>query len=75
MTTIPYDKGWKAKIDGNEVPVKTFQDAFVRITVPKGKHKIEFSYIPQGFLLGLFLCISCIVLFLIYDWQYKKKRT
>ena len=75
VTTIPYDKGWKAKIDGKEVPVKTFQDAFVRITVPKGKHKIEFSYIPQGFLLGLFLCISCIVLFLIYDWQYKKKRT
>lgn len=75
VTTIPYDKGWKAKIDGKEVPVKAFQDAFVRITVPKGKHKIEFSYIPQGFLLGLFLCISCIVLFLIYDWQYKKKRT
>lgn len=28
VTTIPYDKGWKAKIDGKPVKVSNFKDAF-----------------------------------------------
>lgn len=59
ITTIPYDGGWQAKIDGEKVPIDSFQDAFVSLQVPEGKHTIEFTYWPQGFLLGLGLLISC----------------
>lgn len=31
VTTIPYDKGWKAKIDGKPVKVSNFKDAFLMI--------------------------------------------
>lgn len=28
--TIPYDKGWSAKIDGKKVPVSKAQDGFIK---------------------------------------------
>ncbi|MDN6640026.1 MAG: YfhO family protein, partial [Tetragenococcus sp.] len=74
VTTIPYDGGWQAKIDGKKVPVTSFQDAFVSLEVPAGKHTIELSYLPQGFLPGVGLFIGCIILFVGFDWYYEKKR-
>lgn len=72
ITTIPYDEGWTAKIDGKKVPIKAFQDAFVSITVPKGKHTVTFSYLPKGFLLGALLFISCLGLFILYDFYLRR---
>lgn len=72
-TTIPYDGGWTAKIDGEKVPVKKFQDAFIMIEVPKGEHTITFSYLPNGFIPGLLLFIGCISLFLLYLWYLKRQ--
>ncbi|OJG83440.1 ABC transporter membrane protein [Enterococcus ratti] len=72
VTTIPYDAGWTAKIDGKSVKVKNFKNAFLMINVPAGKHTITFSYLPQGFKIGAFLFILCIGLFFIYLWYLKK---
>lgn len=55
VTTIPYDKGWKAKIDGKPVKVSNFKDAFLMIKVPAGKHTVTFSYLPEGFMIGAIL--------------------
>ncbi|MCF1685860.1 YfhO family protein [Tetragenococcus halophilus] len=73
ITTIPYDGGWQAKIDGKKVPIDSFQDAFVSLQVPEGKHTIELTYWPQGFLLGLGLFISCTLLFVGFDWYYERR--
>ncbi|MCF1601044.1 YfhO family protein [Tetragenococcus halophilus] len=73
ITTIPYDGGWQAKIDGEKVPIDSFQDAFVSLQVPEGKHTIAFTYWPQGFLLGLGLLISCTLLFVVFDWYYERR--
>ncbi len=75
ITTIPYDGGWQAKIDGKKVPIDSFQDAFVSLQVPEGKHTIEFTYWPQGFLLGLGSFISCTLLFVGFDWYYEKRNS
>lgn len=72
VTTIPYDKGWQATIDGKKVPITAFQDAFVSIKVPKGQHTVAFSYLPQGFLIGTVLFFGCILLFGIFDYFYQK---
>ncbi|GAA3008111.1 YfhO family protein [Tetragenococcus solitarius] len=74
ITTIPYDGGWHAKIDGNKVPIHAFQNAFVSLEIPKGEHSIELTYLPQGFLPGLASFITCIVLFIGFDWYYEKRK-
>ncbi|WYJ94656.1 hypothetical protein A5889_002169 [Enterococcus sp. 9D6_DIV0238] len=74
LTTIPYDKGWSAYIDGKKIEIDTFKDAFLSVTIPKGKHTLEFVFIPQGFMLGAILFAGCILLFSIYAYWFYKKR-
>ncbi|WP_086315248.1 hypothetical protein A5821_002690 [Enterococcus sp. 7F3_DIV0205] len=66
LTTIPFDKGWTAYVDGKRTEIPTFKDAFLTLRVPKGKHTVEFVFLPQGFKLGLGLFISCSLIFLLY---------
>ncbi|MBM7689837.1 copper ABC transporter permease [Enterococcus ureilyticus] len=68
FTTIAADKGWKAKIDGKEVAIRTINDGVLSIMVPSGKHQIEFVYLPQGFKLGMMLSICCVVIFAGYQY-------
>ena len=41
--------GWKAFIDGKETKIYRANHGFRGIVVPKGNHKIEFSYLPKSF--------------------------
>lgn len=75
ITTIPYDEGWTAKVDGKKVDTKAFQNAFVSIHVPKGKHKVTFSYLPKGFIAGAVSFIVAIGLFILYLRTLKPRET
>ncbi|MGG5341933.1 YfhO family protein [Enterococcus sp. AZ192] len=72
-TTIPYDKGWKAYIDGKRVDIPTFKEAFLTLPVSKGVHTIEFVFLPQGFVIGVSLFGICILLFLLYLFWLKRE--
>lgn len=74
VTTIPYDEGWTAKIDGKKVDTKAFQNAFVSIHVPKGKHKVTFSYLPKGFISGAISFVVAIAMFILYLRALKPKK-
>ena len=74
VTTIPYEKGWSATIDGQPVEITAFQDAFVSIKVPAGEHDIAFSYLPQGLKAGSLSFVLCLALFFFYDYTYRKKQ-
>lgn len=66
LTTIPYDKGWTAYVDGEKAPTKPFKDAFVSVPIRAGEHTVEFVYLPEGFILGVVLFIVCISGFILY---------
>ncbi|MEY8445708.1 YfhO family protein [Enterococcus ratti] len=66
VTTIPFDKGWKAQLDGKPVKIETFKDGFLMVKIPTGKHTIAFSYLPVGFNIGLLLFLTCPILFYLY---------
>lgn len=68
LTTIPYDKGWKAYIDNKQITIKPFQKAFISLPITKGKHSIKLVYLPEGFLPGVILSIVCVGIFAIYTW-------
>ena len=76
VTTIPFDKSWKAQIDGKHVKIKKLFNSFITIDVPDGNHKIELKYIPRGLYFGIFLSIlSFLLLFAksIFELKHVKK--
>ena len=75
-TSIPYDKGWTVKVDGQEVETFALQDALLYINLSAGEHTIEFSFFPQGFKIGLlasFAGILLLVAMLLVCMLLKKK--
>lgn len=75
VTTIPYDKGWRATIDGKRVSTNEFEDGLLSLTIPKGTHTIVLHYFPPGLTLGMIVCgLSC-VLFFLYTYYLRKKRS
>lgn len=68
-TSEVYYPGWKATIDGNDVPVYKSNYAFRSLYVPKGKHMIVFYYFPAIYIVGLVISLlTGLTLFLI--WRY-----
>jgi 2-polyprenyl-3-methyl-5-hydroxy-6-metoxy-1,4-benzoquinol methylase len=55
-------KGWRARIDGREVPMGIGDHAFLALSVPKGVHKVELFYRPRSFEVGLGLSAASLVL-------------
>ena len=50
-----YYPGWKAYLNGEQVPVHPVNHALMGIFVPPGKHKVEFVFRPYTFVSGLFI--------------------
>lgn len=75
FTSIPYDEGWSVKVDGEDTELEKIADAFIGISLSKGEHKIEMSYCPKGFRIGLTLtCISGILFIGMYLLEKKLKK-
>lgn len=72
FTTIPYDEGWKAYVDGKQVKLKPFADSLITIPLTAGTHKIKLIYIPTGFIEGI--CISVIPGLLVLFMFFITKR-
>lgn len=52
LSEIYYPAGWKAYIDGAEVPIHKTNYVLRGIEVPTGKHKIKFEFSPRSYTLG-----------------------
>ena len=62
VTSIPYENGWKMKIDGRETPVTELTgDCWISAALDKGTHEIEFSFRPPGFTAGLLITIGSVL--------------
>ncbi|MCS7024682.1 MAG: YfhO family protein [Bryobacteraceae bacterium] len=44
--------GWRASVDGVDVPVRRVRHAFQQIEVPAGEHRVEFRYRSPGLRFG-----------------------
>lgn len=74
-TSIPYDEGWHAYIDGLEAKTYSLEDALLMIEGKKGKHKITLEYKTPYFKSGLILTIISIIILIgttILEKKYKK---
>ncbi|TAN43671.1 MAG: hypothetical protein EPN22_09605 [Nitrospirae bacterium] len=59
LYTDRYHKGFKAAIDGKEVPVLKGMDIFKAVELPAGKHLVEFVFQPfYGYVLIIYLAVA-----------------
>jgi len=47
-----YPAGWKAFLDGKEIPVYRLNYMFRGVVVPKGEHRITMEFEPESFYIG-----------------------
>ena len=73
FTSIPYDAGWRVKVDGKRVETYAACDAMLAFDLAAGSHTVEFSFVPRGLLPGILLSlISLVVLVLLCLWMKRK---
>ncbi len=72
--TIPYDEGWKLKIDGQETEIKKTAEIFMSAEVPAGEHKYELTYTPPWFVLALTVSMVMCVLMALFILIERKNR-
>lgn len=76
--SIPYNTGWHAKVNGEEVPLQQVNKLFMGIVLQPGAYTIELTYQTPGLRTGLLIsaatltgyCITCIFLRV-----WKKRRS
>jgi len=49
--------GWRAKVDGNDVPVLAVDAMFRGVPVDAGTHEVDFYYMPQSVRIGLYISL------------------
>ncbi|MCR5129395.1 MAG: YfhO family protein [Lachnospiraceae bacterium] len=54
FTSIPFDTGWMAMVDGTEAPTEGVLDgAFLAVELPAGEHRIELQYRDKSITAGI----------------------
>jgi len=73
VTSIPYDKGWKLKVDGVHKEINELAgDAWISVPLQEGEHHISLTFRPPGILAGLIITVvSALILALT---QIMRKR-
>ena len=47
-----FHPGWRAELDGEEVPILRADYVFRAVRVPAGLHRVEFAFRPRSFFVG-----------------------
>lgn len=55
LTTIPYEDGWTAYVDGKRAQIVKYQDALIAIDCGTGRHTVVLKYEAPGLKAGLAL--------------------
>lgn len=64
FTSIPYEEGWTAKLDGKPIEIRSAVDeTLMCFDIPDGDHILTLSFFPAGMKMGfLFLAIGAVIL-------------
>lgn len=65
VTSLPYRPGYQAYADGKRVTIENINEGFVGFPLTEGEHEIILFYSPPGKNAGIFLSLSCFILFFI----------
>lgn len=64
--SVPYEKGWSATVNGEEVPIIKSNIGFMAVRAPKGDNTIEFKYQTYGLKTGSLISLASLIVLIIY---------
>ena len=70
-------EGWTATVDGQKAEIKPLAGALVTVELTKGQHNVRFSYLPKGFIKGMIISLSGLMIFVgytVFVFVRKKKK-
>lgn len=71
FTSIPYEEGWTAYVDGQEAEIKCAQNAFLAVDPGEGGHCIRLEYHTPGFAQSAAVSTAALALTLIFAFRKK----
>lgn len=63
FTTIPYDEGWNAYIDGEKAELIKTADSLLALEISTGEHTVEFKYMSDAFVYGCVITAVGVIAF------------
>jgi uncharacterized membrane protein YfhO len=64
-----YDPGWRARVDGEAVPVLRANVAFRAVPVPAGRHRIDMVYRPWSVPVGFGASLASAIVTWLIGWS------
>ena len=61
MLTDSWFPGWKATVDGHDVPIERVDYLIRGVPVPAGAHRVEFRYQPASWRAGWILSLLALI--------------
>lgn len=80
FSEVYYEKGWKAYVDGEELPIIRADYILRGLQLPGGNHTVEFVFDPQTMKISNAISMASsialvLVLLGLIGWNFRKKKT
>lgn len=73
VTSVPYEAGWKLKVDGRTREInELIGGAWISTSLSAGEHQIELSFRPPGLIAGLLITLASIGLLIAAEWWRRR---
>lgn len=74
VTSVPYEAGWKLKVDGHTREInELIGGAWISTSLSAGEHRIELSFRPPGLIAGLLITLASIGLLIAAEWWRRRR--
>ena len=74
VTSVPYEAGWKLKVDGHTREInELIGGAWISTSLSAGEHQIELSFRPPGLIAGLLITLAGIGLLIAAEWWRRRR--
>ena len=73
LFSIPYEDGWKIKIDGVKTEKIKISNTLTAVYIDKGNHHVDMRYIPEGLIFGCTISIITLISFSLYFLFIRQK--
>ncbi len=74
FSSILYEKGWTAYVDGKQVELEKVYDTFIGIPLDKGYHDIKLVYHVPGLKIGIIVSLISGLLFILYQIKINNQK-
>ena len=72
--SIPHDRGWTARIDGEEIVIYAVNAGMMGIVVPAGRHQIEFEFETPGLRCGMRISLAALTVIMALGVRQNLRR-